>query len=351
MNSSSRGRVRTRFIRSLLHGSVRRAGQLGLGVLVCAGLLGAALPAHAADDKITIMSDWSPHGMHVGLFLAQQKGWFRDAGLNVEVLDGKGSGGTIQQVAAGKIDIGFAQLGAMAPAVSAGLPVTSIMCFVRAGDNGLLIPANAGYKTLQDLRGKKIIAPNGAGSSVFMDAFLKAGGMSRKDFTIINIDNNSMISAYTSGQAEGALSTVAFFLPLVATTRPSTAIYFNDVGLRVPGYGLVVQRATIEKHPDMLAKVVAVQRRTWEYIFGGKEDEAIDAMMQARAGLRLERNDMMGQLKLYMPLFDTPATKGHPIGWQSEQEWQLALKNMEDAGAIKPGWKVEDFFTNRFIAP
>jgi NitT/TauT family transport system substrate-binding protein len=317
---------------------------------VCAALGMAALSsATPAQEKITLMTDWSPHGMHAGLFLAVQKGWFKEAGLNVEVLDGKGSGATIQQVSAGKIDVGFAQLGAMAAAVSNGLPVTSIMCFIRAGDNGLLVPADGKIKTLQDFKGKKMAVPNGAGSSVFLDAFLKAGGMSRKDFQVVNVDNQAMVSTYSAGQVDGALSTVAFFLPVVVDVRPSTAIYFSDVGLRIPGYGLVVPKDAVDKRADMLGKIVAVNKRVWDYIFTGKEEEAIDAMLAQRAGLRLDRKVMMGQLKLYMPLFDTPATKGKANGWQAEEDWQQALKAMEEVGMVKAGWQTSSFYTNKFI--
>lgn len=324
---------------------LRRAAARLVGVLAIAGLSSVTV----AQDKITIMTDWAPHGMHAGLLLAAQKGWFKEAGLNVEVLDGKGSGATIQQVAANKIDIGFAQLGAMAPAISNGLPITSVMGFIRAGDNGLLVPANAGFRTLQDLRGKKIAVPNGSATSVFLDAFLKAGGMTRKDLVVVNVDSQAMVSTYSAGQVDGALSTVAFFAPVVAAVRPSTGILFADVGLRVPGYGLVVHRDSVDKRSDMLGKIVAVNKRVWDYIFSGKEDEAIDAMLAQRAGLRLDRAVMMGQLKAYMPLFDTPATKGRPRGWQAEDDWRDALRAMEEAGVVKTGWQTANFYTNRFI--
>ncbi len=324
---------------------LRRAAARLVGVLAIAGLSSVTV----AQDKITIMTDWAPHGMHAGLLLAAQKGWFKEAGLNVEVLDGKGSGATIQQVAANKIDIGFAQLGAMAPAISNGLPITSVMGFIRAGDNGLLVPVNAGFRTLQDLRGKKIAVPNGSATSVFLDAFLKAGGMTRKDLVVVNVDSQAMVSTYSAGQVDGALSTVAFFAPVVAAVRPSTGILFADVGLRVPGYGLVVHRDSVDKRSDMLGKIVAVNKRVWDYIFSGKEDEAIDAMLAQRAGLRLDRAVMMGQLKAYMPLFDTPATKGRPRGWQAEDDWRDALRAMEEAGVVKTGWQTANFYTNRFI--
>lgn len=316
--------------------------------LALAAVLGGG--GHAiAQEKVTIMTDWAPHGMHAGLFLAVQKGWFREAGLNVEVLDGKGSGATIQQVAANKIDVGFAQLGAMAPAIGNGLPVTSVMGFIRAGDNGLLVPANAGYRTLADLRGKKIAVPNGSATSVFLDAFLKGGGLTRRDLQVVNVDSQAMVSTYTAGQVDAALSTVAFFAPIVSEVRPSTGILFSDVGLRIPGYGLVVHRESVDKRADMLSKVVAVQKRTWDYIFGGREEEAVDAIMAQRAGLRLDRKVLLGQLRMYMPLFDTPATKGRSRGWQAEDDWRAALQAMEEAGAIKAGWQIGNYFTNRFV--
>ncbi len=318
--------------------------------LVAAGVALATVGGGAAaQDKVTIMTDWSPHGMHAGLLLAAQKGWFKDAGVNVEVLDGKGSGATIQQVAANKIDVGFAQLGAMAPAISNGLPITSIMGFIRAGDNGLLVPANSNFRTLADLKGKKIAVPNGSATSVFLDAFLRAGGMSRKDLQVVNVDSQAMVSTYTAGQVDAALSTVAFFAPIVSEVRPSVGILFSDVGLRIPGYGLVVHKDAVDKRADVLAKIVAVQKRTWDYIFTGKEDEAVDAMLAQRAGLRLDRKILMGQLKAYMPLFDTPATKGRSRGWQAEEDWRDALKAMEEAGSVKAGWQTSTFYTNKFI--
>jgi NitT/TauT family transport system substrate-binding protein len=86
-------------------------------------LLSASTRVHAAE-RVTIATDWSPHGMISGLLLAKQKGWFSAAGLDVDVLDGKGSTTTVQQVAAGQLDIGFGQLSSMAAAVANGIPVT-----------------------------------------------------------------------------------------------------------------------------------------------------------------------------------------------------------------------------------
>src|SRR5690348_3758681 len=105
----------------------RTFARLSMAVAAAALLTGSF--AHAAE-KLTVETDWAPYGVHAPLFLAAQKGWFKKAGLDVTILDGKGSATTIQQVGVGQVDVGFAQLATMAAAVSHGLAVESVACFV-----------------------------------------------------------------------------------------------------------------------------------------------------------------------------------------------------------------------------
>jgi NitT/TauT family transport system substrate-binding protein len=315
----------------------------------CIAMLGVAGPASAQDNKLKVMVDWSPHGMHAGLHLAKQKGWYQEAGLDVEVLDGKGSTSTIQQVAAGQVEVGFAQLAAMAVARANGLALTSIACFVRAGDNGVMVPKGSGYKTMKDLEGKRVAYAASSTTGPFMDAFLKASGTSRDKITLVNVDSSSLVSIYTSGSVDASSSTVAFFLPIVESARPSEGILWADAGLRLPGYGLLVQQKTLNDRAAVLQKFVTVSNRAWDYIFANHVDEAVDAIVKQRPNEKLDPKVLKGQIQLYMPLFATPATKGKPIGWQAEEDWAAALKAMEDAGVIKPGSKPSDYYTNQFI--
>ena len=324
-------------------------------VILLAGCLSAIVLASAgsqawAADHVTVATDWSPHGMVSGLLLAKQNGAFAAAGLDVDVLDGKGSTTTVQQVAAGQLDIGFGQLSSMAAAVANGIPVTSIMGLVQAGDNGLMVPADSGWKTLSDLKGKRIAVAAGAASTTFFDAFLKAGGTSRSDFNIINVDTTALTSTYVTGAADAVLTTVAWSKPQVDVARPSRPIFFSDVGLLIPGYGLIVRKDTIDAKSDILKRFVEVQQKTWVYIFAGHEQEAIDAILAQRPGMRLDGAIMLAQLKDFMPLFETPATKGKPMGWQAETDWQNTLRVMREVGMAKADMQPADMYTNKFIS-
>jgi NitT/TauT family transport system substrate-binding protein len=102
-----------------------------------AGIAATFTPAVAQQpQKLTVRTDFPAWGMHAGLHLAVDNGSFKDAGLEVDVSDGKGSSLVMQQVTAGDIDIGWVQLGPMAAARGKGMPITSIAGFVRKSDLG-----------------------------------------------------------------------------------------------------------------------------------------------------------------------------------------------------------------------
>jgi NitT/TauT family transport system substrate-binding protein len=325
--------------------------QLGVLLAGCLSTMVASTGSQGwAADRMTVATDWSPHGMVSGLLLAKQNGAFAAAGLDVDVLDGKGSTTTVQQVAAGQLDIGFGQLSSMAAAVANGIPVTSIMGLVQAGDNGLMVPADSGWKTLSDLQGKRIAVAAGAASTTFFDAFLKAGGTSRRDFNIINVDTTALTSTYVTGAADAVLTTVAWSKPQVDVARPSRPIFFSDVGLLIPGYGLIVRKDTLDAKSDLLKRFVEVQQRTWAYIFAGHEQEGIDAILAQRPGMRLDGAIMRAQLMGFMPLFETPATKGKPVGWQAETDWENTLRVMREVSMAKADMRPADMYTNKFIS-
>lgn len=327
----------------------RMIGRLALAALAGTALLHPAGPARAAE-KLTVETDWAPYGVHAALFLAAQKGWFAEAGLDVAILDGKGSATTIQQVAAGQIDIGFAQLATMAAGIDKGMPIESIACFVRAGDNGAIVPAGGTMKVAKDLVGKRIAYSPGSASASLMDAFLSKVGIGRDQLTLVAVDSHAIAGTYAAGGVDAAITTTAYMTPIVADKRPSIGITYASVGMLVPSFGLVIRKADETARAKALALFVPVTVRAWEYIFAGHVDEAVAAIVAQRPNDRLDRKVMAGQLEGYMRLFDTPATKGMGIGWQAESDWKDAIATLVEAGMIKHVTAPEAYYSNRFVS-
>src|ERR1700688_2101231 len=78
---------------------------LTLMLLSVAATAAGVSPA-SAQDKLSVRLDFSPWGVQAAMHLAQNKGWFKEANLDVDIQDGRGSGNTIQLVNLGQADVG-----------------------------------------------------------------------------------------------------------------------------------------------------------------------------------------------------------------------------------------------------
>lgn len=321
------------------------------GALALLGLLAgpACVGSARAADHLTLMTDWTPYGVHGPLFLAQQKGWLKKAGLDIDIRDGKGSVTTIQLVAAGTVDIGFAQLATMASGLDKGMSLTSIVGWIRAGDNGVMVPLDSPIKTIKDLAGKRIVYAQGGASASLMDAFFSLAHLNRDDLHLVGVDPSALASTYVAGNVAAAIAPIAYIGPIIAQKKPSRSFSYASVGLVVPSFGLVVRRSELKDHKAALAKLVPILNRAWAYTKDGHVKQAIDAILAARPNARLDPKVMTGQLEAYLKLMDTPATKGKPIGWQAASDWKQAASDLLKAGMIKKALPPSAYYTNRFI--
>jgi NitT/TauT family transport system substrate-binding protein len=315
-------------------------------------LLGGAVAtcplAVQAEERLTVQTG-SLDGVHAALFLALQKGWFREAGFDVSIMDGKGSATAIAQVSAGQGDVAYSQLATMAAAIDRGMELISVACFVRAGDNGVMVGSDTGIKEPKDLAQKRIAFATGTASAALMDGFFKRVGLRREQMTLVGVDLSALAALYVSGQVDAAVNTIGYFGPIVSGSRPSRAIFFSEAGIRVPGAGLIIRKSDENAKTSTLARFVPVTVRAWQYILDGHVEEAADAMMAQKAGNRMDRAILIGQMKAYLKAFDTPATTGKGIGWQSESDWMGAIEDLKGAGLIQKNWQPRKFYTNRFL--
>jgi NitT/TauT family transport system substrate-binding protein len=315
-----------------------------------AGLMFVSAPALAQQPpKINARVDFLPWGMHAGLHLGVVKGWFKEAGLDVEVSDGRGSGLTMQQVAAGDVDIGWVQLGVMAVARGRGMPITSIAGLVRQGDLGALVPKDSGITKVKDLEGKKVAYTASTSWGPLIDPFFTAGGSSKDKVSLVSVDQTALLSIYMSHGVDATLTTYPFAKATADRQRPSNGILLADVGINIPSYGLIVSRRTLDSRQDVLRRFVPVVTRAWKYIYDNKIDEGVDAIVKQRPNDRLDVAILRQQIVDYQPFFFTKATKDKPFGWQSEDDWKGTIAILEKTKSIPAGSKPADYYTNTFV--
>jgi NitT/TauT family transport system substrate-binding protein len=308
----------------------------------------AGLAVAQQAQKISIRLDWTPWGVHAPFHLAQQKGWFRQAGLDVELEDGNGSVTTVQIVGSGKFDLGHASLAPMMIARDKGLPVRAIAAFARKSDVGLLVPKGSGMRSPRDLAGKKLVFTAGSLEAPFLDAFLAAGGLKREQVELLNVEASAKTATYLAGRADGVFSSVPFVLPLVQATKPTDAVLFADFGLQFPSFGLFATEEKIKERGAALGRFASVVSGAWEYIFAGGQDEAVQAIIAGRPQAKLDLKALRGQIDALQPFFSTAATAGRQAGFMAESDWAAAVKTLADNKVIKAG-PPAGYFTNSLL--
>ncbi len=317
-------------------------------VAVAALLMQLPGPHAAPAEKLTVRLDFSPWGAQAAMHLAQNRGWFREAGLDVDIQDGRGSGNTIQLVNSGQVDVGWVQVGLVGSARAKGAPVRAIADFERRTDLCVLVDRDSTTTHVSDLRGKSLVVFATSPWTPFIDDYLKSGALKRSDLRIDNVDPAALWGTYIAKRADGLFSTASSALPLTAGRRPSRCLLASDAGIAFPSYGLVAREDLIEKKGSLLRKLIQVQQRAWQHLRAAPQD-GVSAMLSERPDARLDPKVLLGQITLTLDYFDTPTTKGRPLGWQSREDWTAALKSLEAAGVVPAGWKVEDYYTNALV--
>jgi NitT/TauT family transport system substrate-binding protein len=320
-----------------------------MGALIAAGVMLAVASVPAlAQDKLTVRLDFSPWGVQAAMHLAKNKGWFKDANLDVDVQDGRGSGNTVQLVNAGQVDVGQVQVGLVGSARAQGATIKSIATFQRKTDLCVLVDRDSPAKTVADLKDKTVVVFAASPWAPFIDLYLKSGGMTRDTVKVDFVDPAALWGTYTAKRSDGLMSTVGSALPIAEGPRPSKCLLASDAGIAFPSYGLVAREDTIASKGAALKRLIQVQQKAWTHL-KTNPDDGIAAMIAERPDAKLNADVLRGQIKLTIEYFDTPASAGKPIGWQAKEDWEAALKSMEAAGVVKPGWKAEDYYTNTLV--
>jgi NitT/TauT family transport system substrate-binding protein len=318
-----------------------------LAVSVCAAVL---TNAARAAEPVKVRLDFLPYGLHAPFYLAQERGWFAEQGLNVTIEDGNGTGPALALVAGGNYDIAQISLGALPIARDKGMPVKAIAAILGKGDFGAVVADASNIRSPKDLEGKTVYYSAGSVETPFIDTYLQRAGVDKSKVNLVNIDIGAKISGYMSGQGDAMFAPVSLYTIPGVTPRASRGMLFTEYGIDVPSFGLVASESTIAKRPKVLGSFVTVFQRAWIAIKdGGAMDEGVAALIKHRPQAKLDPKVMKAQIEAVYPFLKTSATANQPMLWMAPSDWASTVKVMETAKLIKAGTKPETIYTNQFI--
>jgi putative hydroxymethylpyrimidine transport system substrate-binding protein len=215
--------------------------------LFCLGLTLSA-PARAAE-QLTLLLDWFVNPDHAPIIVAQERGYFADAGLEVEIVAPADPNDPPKLVAAGQAEIGISYQPQLHIQVDQGLPLARIGTLVATPLNSLVVLADGPIETIADLAGRKVGFSVGGFEDALLGAMLAQHGLALADVELVNV-NFALSPALLSGQVAGVIGAFRNFElnQLALEGQPGRAFYPEEEG--VPVYDELIFIANRERLDD-----------------------------------------------------------------------------------------------------
>ncbi|CAI4599212.1 ALI_collapsed_G0033360.mRNA.1.CDS.1 [Saccharomyces cerevisiae] len=143
-----------------------------------------------STDKITFLLNWQPTPYHIPIFLAQTKGYFKEQGLDMAILEPTNPSDVTELIGSGKVDMGLKAMIHTLAAKARGFPVTSVASLLDEPFTGVLYLKGSGItEDFQSLKGKKI-GYVGEFGKIQIDELTKHYGMKPEDYTAVRCGMN-----------------------------------------------------------------------------------------------------------------------------------------------------------------
>ena len=225
-----------------------------------------------ADDKMTVLLDWFINPDHGPIIVAQEKGYFSEQDLEVEIIAPADPSDPPKLVAAGHADLAISYQPQLHLQIHEGLPLKRVGTLVATPLNCLLALADGPIKTPADLAGKKVGFSVGGVEEAVLGSILRHHGLSLDDIELINV-NWSLSPSLMSGQVDAVIGAYRNFElnQMEIEGVEGKCFFVEEEGL--PSYDELIYVANpVTMDKDMIARFLAATEKATQYIVNHPQD-------------------------------------------------------------------------------
>jgi NitT/TauT family transport system substrate-binding protein len=316
------------------------AGMLAAWVVV------AGTVAVAAQDKVGVITDAGFLGRHAYYFVAIEKGFYKEASLDVNVLRGQGSAEAIKQVGAGNVTFGFADSGsAVLSRANDNVPVRVVAIVYAKPPHAIYALKSSGIAKPKDLEGRQIANPAGGAIPKMFPAYAKVAGIDESKVKWVVASSESLPGLLALGRVDavGQFTVGEPRMKKDTENKELVELTFGDAGLDFYSNGLIASETTIKDKPDLVQRFVTATIKGLKYSLDNPK-EAAEIMKKYHRELDAELG--AAEMVKVRELAVLPNAKLGAID-QKRAESTIAL--VGTAFTLKNPVKVEDVFDTRFV--
>jgi NitT/TauT family transport system substrate-binding protein len=317
-----------------------------------------AVPPTAAPvalEKFQFRLNWTYYGEHTGFIVARDKGFYKEEGLDVEILEGSGST-TVAQLVANKTNpVAYVDAATMMRGVAAGMPVKAVAVMLQQSPMAFIYRADAARPTkLEEIKGSRIAITAGDASLAIFTAFMGKSGMKVEDVQMITVANPAAKEqAVLNKQADALLG---YFMDQGPRMQLQTGVkmgwtrLYDLNGTTTLSSAIIVNNDWIKeaKNQDILRRFLRASQRGWQYTYDNRK-EAADLFIKTATAFNTEI--ALLEIDGTMTIIRSERAKGKALGWSSEDDWKDTQKLLADFANLTPvAPDVKVYFTNEFLS-
>ena len=297
-------------------------------------------------EKVTVVLDWTPNTNHTGLYTALENGYFKDQGLDVEIVQPP-EGGAASLVASGKADFGISYQEEVTYAKTSDepLPIKAIAAVIQHNSSGFASPKDKNIKTPKDFEGKIYGGWGSESETAAIKAVMEKTGADFDKVTIADIGQDDFFTATTNSVDFAWIYEGWDVVQAKLKNFDLNFIPLNQFDKRLDYYTPVIisNETLLNDNPELAKKFMKATTEGYQF--------AIDNPEEAAKILVKHAPEIDEELAIESQKFLASKYKDDAPRWgeMKDEVWNNYTAFLKEYGLINKDLKPEDAYTNEFL--
>ena len=310
-----------------------------------------ARPADTTPKKIVVLTDDAFQGRHSPFFVGVEKGFYKEAGFEVQISPATGSGFVVTALENGKADYGMAEAASVVQAVAKGTKVKGFSVFMDISTSGLA--SLKGYPTPESISGKTVAASLTDSARVIVPIVFAQKKLDPASVKWQAADPGAYYSLLVKGTVDLVTASLDGDVPaLVWTARQQFRTVhfasFADWGYDVFGYLLVARADRIASQPDEVKAFAAATANAVKYAIDHQEEAA---QIMVKHNRTLDQVMTLAQWRQATRTINTPYVAKNGYGVATPERLQRTIDLLKQALKLDVSLSPTDLYASGFLTP
>jgi NitT/TauT family transport system substrate-binding protein len=309
-------------------------------LVLAAGMETSAGQVKQPLEHVGVRLNFLPGSEHAFLYLGQQKGWYADEGIDLEVIPGQGSTVAVKTVGSGEDQFAIADTASVARGWEAGVPIVYVAMLLKNTPTAIFSLPSKNIRSMDDLCGKRVGVNLKSTTAEQYRAMVR---LAKLTCSIEEIPMNSGGSKEVLTNVVDAAVNFSYTDALRVKVKAggvnviAARQYFDFFSL-----GIISNRKFLAEKPDLARRFLKVTMKSLIYALQHK-DEALEAF--AKVSPEADREYESAKLDAFSTLVTQDGSDTRLIGMQSPSGWQASLASLYNIGIIKSPMSADGKFS------